>query len=351
MSAAAGCEEDPTRPDPPPPPPSISLETYAEANSPATRLPNNDVYDIFVDSQKRVWFSTDSGVAMKDGASNMVVFDDQSTQGDIANRKIREVMEFKNKIFVGTWGGGVSVYDGNSWQQLPIKEGPTQGVVDGQITALAPDPNNRDIWIATVAGLTRYRDEAAIPMLSRFNQFSSLLGPEGDARNLTDVFVRTDPTRGKEVWLAKLIDGITVIRFTDPTTSVHYKPSNSAIPSRNCTGIAFDEVKGLFWASFGDRGVASVDVNAAIWKNLSRVDGFESDLMSSVAVRGNGDIWLGTQTGVSRLRDDGNGNVTVTNFVAGSGLPDARVRKVYVDPDDNVWLAFVEGGAAKVLNP
>jgi ligand-binding sensor domain-containing protein len=349
VSAVVGCEEDTTRPEAPPPPPPISLQTYALSNDASTRLPDNDVYDIYVDSQDRIWFATEAGVAMKDGASDMVVFDDQSTNGDIANRKTRAVIEYHSKIFLGTWGGGVSVYNGTKWLQLPVKAGSAQGVVDGQVTALAPDPNGRDIWIATVAGVTRYRDEA-IPMLNRFAQFSSFLGPEGDAWNLTDVFVRVDPIRGKEIWLAKLIDGITVIRFS-PTKAVQYKPSNSAIPSVNCTGVAFDTMNGLFWASFGNKGIASVDVNAAIWKNLTRVDGFGSDLVSSIAVRSNGDVWAGTQTGVSRLHDDGAGNVTVTNFVAGSGLPDGRVRKVYIDPQDNVWLAFVEGGAAKVLNP
>ena len=129
----------------------------------------------------------------------------------------------------------------------------------------------------------------------------------------------------------------------------------------NCTGVAFDPVDTLFWTSFGDQCIASVDVDAAIWHRFSRVDGFDSDLVSSIAVRKNGDfgdVWVGSQTGVSRIHPDGigkdafeNGPITITNFVAGSGLPDARVRKVYVDQHDNVWLAFVEGGAAKVLSP
>ena len=72
-----------------------------------------------------------------------------------------------------------------------------------------------------------------------------------------------------------------------------------------------------------------------------------SDLASSVASRTNGDIWLGSQSGVSRL------SVTrkVTNFTRGSGLPDERIRSVYIDPQERVWLAFVGAGAGRVIQP
>jgi len=38
----------------------------------------------------------------------------------------------------------------------------------------------------------------------------------------------------------------------------------------------------------------------------------------------------------------------MVNYTDGSGLPNMRVRKVVVDKNNNVWLGFVERGAARV---
>lgn len=349
VASAQSCEDSATRPDPPDPPPQLKLEIFEETADPTPRtLPDNDVYDIKVGPSGNLWIATDQGVARIDAnrASNAVYYDDFN---GIPNRKTRSLLVFRSNVYVGTWGGGVAIFNGTDWDPLPIRTGSANnGVIDGQITCMAPDVvNPMFMWIGTVAGMTRYEDNTSKPMNNRFTQFSNRLDDRPNNllpqwRDITSMFVRQDPVRGKELWVSRRTDGIIVVRFPGET---RYRPGNSAIPSALCNGVVYDAVSDKFWSVFSDKGIASIDIPNSLWRNYTREDGLENDLGSSIAVRSNGDMWIGTQGGVSLRKADG----TIVNFVKGSGLPDARVRKVYVHAaTGNVYLGFVEGGAALI---
>ena len=97
-------------------------------------------------------------------------------------------------------------------------------------------------------------------------------------------------------------------------------------------------------------GIASLDVDARIWTHYTTAQGLVSNLASAVAVNRagspwpEGTLWVATQNGVTKRAPDG----TLVNYAEGSGLPNLRSRKVVVDKNNNVWLAFVESGAARV---
>ena len=129
----AGCNDSVTDVPPPPEPPQLKLDTFGLHHAKDHRLPDNDVFDVFVDSQDRVWIATDQGVAMKEVGADVVTFDDFD---GIPNRKCRTLIGRGNKVFVGTWGGGIAYWDGNPmWTALPIKEGNTQGIIDAMAEA------------------------------------------------------------------------------------------------------------------------------------------------------------------------------------------------------------------------
>ncbi|MEJ2722674.1 MAG: hypothetical protein P8181_16280, partial [bacterium] len=58
-----------------------------------------------------------------------------------------------------------------------------------------------------------------------------------------------------------------------------------------------------------------------------------------------GTMWYASQAGLSRISPN---RENITNYIEGSGMPSINVRKVYVDPNDQVWAAFVEAGAIRI---
>lgn len=57
-----------------------------------------------------------------------------------------------NRVWVGNLNHGVSVYNGRTWKNYGVTEGP-QGE---RVFSIAVDPSGSDVWMATNAGLTRY---------------------------------------------------------------------------------------------------------------------------------------------------------------------------------------------------
>jgi hypothetical protein len=224
-------------------------------------------------------------------------------------------------------------------------------VVDENVFDVAADDTS--LWIATVNGVSQYVDDDTRPMAARFHQHSNRLGKRVGDLVVTSVVVDKSAA---EVWLSKLPGvnepggGITVLTVPDPFPGddtmgeIQFRPENTGIPDKRVSEVAIDPTTGFFWASFSDVGLGSVDAGGSVWRHFTTVDGFFSDLAQSVAVKSNGDVWVGTLKGVSRMRVGGG----ITNFTAGSGLPSERVRKVYVDNQDRVWLAFTGAGAGRV---
>jgi hypothetical protein len=165
----AACE-DTTKPPPPPPPPGIDVEahyTKTFQGSAQTGLQSEDVYHVHVSTDNMVWIGNQAGLAVYDGFGTTVRslgFDQNGvvigtepkpTQG-LPNPKVRTMIEVNGKIYVGTWGGGIGVYDiaagpEQDWQVIDESD----GLVNNLVSDIELDPDGTLI-IATNGGISKY---------------------------------------------------------------------------------------------------------------------------------------------------------------------------------------------------
>jgi ligand-binding sensor domain-containing protein len=185
-------------------------------------LVNEWVYGIDVDSQGRVWFGTEGGVSMydgktwkawshKDGLGGPNPDGLPSSPNTGLGTRMRHNLDTRvegglsynpsyvlclmvapdGTIWAGTWGGGVSKFDGKSWTNITKKDGLSgnmvysmardakgvfwfgtdngvsrydgktwrkitraEGLLDSAVYAIAPAPNG-DIWVGTRRGVSR----------------------------------------------------------------------------------------------------------------------------------------------------------------------------------------------------
>ena len=145
-------------------------------------LVNEWVYGIVVDKAGRVWFGTEGGASMFDGKTwkawkhrdglgapkeaNLPT----GTNTDLGTRTRHDLnaqagtMEtfYPNYVFsmhaapdgavwAGTWGGGVSRFDGKQWRNYTVKDGLAGNIV----YAIAQDEQGV-MWFGTENGVTRY---------------------------------------------------------------------------------------------------------------------------------------------------------------------------------------------------
>lgn len=349
-----GCDEE-TTVQPPPQPPQITLQRI-------TGMANDDVFDVFVDSQSRLWVSTEAGVYMF--PSSQGPFPDPAdatkvkwfTDRDgIPNLRCRGVNELNGKVFVGTWGGGIGIYsDGPRWEAVR----PADGLLNGRVFELAPDDTS--MWLATVDGVGQYLDNGAPDVRDRLVDRTDIFGA-GKFSSITVVTGVGGNSDSGEVWVSVEIGedvGVPVpggIKFLGLPGAVFqsFQRETSGIPSDDVAEVVYDPTRNLVWSAHPGNGVATVDLGARTWRTYTTGDGLVSDLAGSVAVNRlgtqwpAGTVWIATQAGLTKMEPGGN----MVNYAWGSGLPTLRVRRVVVDRNDDVWLCLVDRGAAKVVPP
>ncbi|MDH5324614.1 MAG: regulator [Gammaproteobacteria bacterium] len=147
-----------------------------------TELVNEWVYGLDVDSKDRVWIGTEGGINRFDGktwavwthkdglgAANKdnLPLSDNTGLGTRARHDLNVTAQgmptynpnyvfslavAKNDVvWAGTWGGGVSRFDGKQWQNFTKEQG-----VAGNIIYSVAEGNGGDMWFGTNEGLSRY---------------------------------------------------------------------------------------------------------------------------------------------------------------------------------------------------
>lgn len=149
-------------------------------------LVNEWVYAISVDSKKRVWFGTEGGISRFDGqnwnswthadglgaanAGNLPV----SINTGLGTRKRHDlgiltggqptynpnyvfsmVITPDDTVWAGTWGGGVTRFDGQTWKNFTIADG-----LPGDIIYSLVQDQEGAIWAGTNNGVARYKNGA-----------------------------------------------------------------------------------------------------------------------------------------------------------------------------------------------
>ena len=160
---------------------SVDLET-TEFRTYVRELVNEWVYAIDIDSQDRVWFGTEGGITLFDnkewrhwthadglGAANV---DDQpaSPNTGLGTRSRHDlgvllqgketynpnyvfslVIDDSDRVWAGTWGGGVGVYDGKQWRNYTSRDG-----LAGNIVYSIAIANDGVYWFGTNHGVSRF---------------------------------------------------------------------------------------------------------------------------------------------------------------------------------------------------
>lgn len=146
-------------------------------------LVNEWVYGIAVDKQDHVWFGTEGGVSMFDGSTwrswshkdglgapnkNKLAPSPNTGLGTRSRHDLSmlsgggEMTYNPNYVFAlqvtsdqsiwaGTWGGGVSRFNGKYWKNYTTKEG-----LAGDIVYSIAQESNGVLWFGTNGGLSRY---------------------------------------------------------------------------------------------------------------------------------------------------------------------------------------------------
>jgi len=118
-------------------------------------LSQSSVYSIAQDKKGFLWFATQDGLNRYDGYNFNVFRADISNPNSITNSDLRYIFQDnQGKIWVGTWGGGLSCYDPVTNKFSRYKNSPSNAnTLSNNFVYAALQTNNDLIWVGTDDGI------------------------------------------------------------------------------------------------------------------------------------------------------------------------------------------------------
>ncbi len=223
----------------------------------------------------------------------------------------------RGKIWIGTHGGGVSIFNGKTFKTITSKN----GLIHNSIWAISEDSNG-NIWFGSFGGgLTKYDGIS----------FKSYTTDDGLANNT--VWQIFDDGEGK-IWIGTFGGGVSIYdgETFETLTEENGLPSN----------IVWDIIKdreGNMW--FGtENGVSKFDGNSFL--NYSEKDGLVHNVVRGIVEDRLGNFWFATFGGGASYFD----GQKFTNYTVKEGLSHNVIRDLIEDSNGNIWFATHGGGAS-----
>ncbi|MBT3342866.1 MAG: hypothetical protein HN712_09160 [Gemmatimonadetes bacterium] len=275
---------------------------------------------------------------------------DRST-GMPNNELVALTTDQAGRVWVGSWGAGISVRGGGTWQQVNEKNSALQGIGSkGDFVAIGDLATDADgnVWVVNVAVGVAVID--GYPQRNGFIFRQTDLGqPAGlDLYRLAFSPDGLKALASRTHGLVLLDDGGTPFTGGDDQFIVVNRAVDPRLSSNWAVDILVDE-DGTYWLATNsglnaivgslDRDRGDFDIDS--WRVYNTFDGLPSDEINVVELDGNGHLWVGTNGGLSRIDD---GEVAFTLTASNSGLIHDRITGLLFDPDTNeLWIGTFDG--------
>ena len=328
---------------------------------------NRNVKSIFADGNF-VWIGTSGGVIRYDTVADKYKVFNNHIPGILSNG-VFHVSKLGKRIVVGTYGGGLSVYDPkvNKWHNINIPDG-----LADQFVYDVRQARNGDVWIATWSGVNHVKDgdldnPGKWETYTVENTNGGLPNPWvyglGEGKDGTMWFAT-------EYGLARFKDGKwrhwqhsdglgadyaevkDAIQFTsDPSLASSHHAQQKAEQGLQGVDVAYNpnyiismvvDNDGVVWCGTWGAGLARFDGNT--WRNFTTKDGLPGNHIFMLYKDTKGRVWAGTSRGLARLNDDGK---TFSVVTTAQGLFADNVFSMADAPDGSVWIGSF-GGVARI---
>ena len=273
-------------------------------------LVNNRIQSISKDESGNLWIGTEEGASYFSGKE----FVNYSVDEGLANNIIYAThYDREGNIWFGTFGGGISLFLGNHLKNYTIE----QGLPNNVVTSIAEDQSGSH-WITTYGGgISRLQNE----------QFTNFSANEG----LVDDKVYTVQRDQQNRLLIGTRWGLSIYnngRFSNyDETEMPYRKIRAILEPRNDTGL---------W--LGTYGEGIMNYQDGEFQQFTEDDGLANNTVLSFEETPDGNIWIATYGGVSRLEDG-----EFTNYTIQDGLPNNGVLDILLDSKGRLWFATFGG--------
>jgi len=327
------------------------------------RVGNSNVKSIYIDG-KDVWIGTSGGVIRYNTATDDFRFFDQ--KDGLLSKGIFNIGKLDGRIVVGTYGGGMSLFDkaSNRWENYNVPNGLADAFVYKVLKA-----SNGDTWIATWSGANRilggdlndrskwevYTVENTKGGLPNDWVYSLAEGKDGEMWFATE----GGPARFKngkwQHWKVgapyeKIKNdpkfGVDPAKFSEHHAQqaremgLEGKSGAGAYNPNYIVSMVVDN-DGVVWCGTWGGGLARFD--GKNWRNYTMSDGLPGNLIFMLNRDPSGKLWIGTNNGIAVLEGDKVEAKKLKLITTKDGLFSNTVFSMSTGEDGSKWLGSFGG--------
>jgi ligand-binding sensor domain-containing protein len=279
--------------------------------------------------------------------------------GPSSNRFVSVAVGARGILWAGTGasnGEGAMRYDGTRWTSYTAQLYPELRINDIHKVSIGA---NNSAWLSSWGSGTALVDEAG-RVRRTFNTDNNDLPPslDGVAGFVVANGVATD--RYGVAWITNRTagDSTAVVRFRPDSTIDHGVRLSMRDPDIAFTDVVIDFNNTKWFANYSrfenasrpgllyyNEGLA-VSGSSGGWGRVTAADGLTSDAVWSVAVDRQGEVWVGSEQGISILFDP---LYPKQRMAVYHPLRDQIIQAIAVDALNNKWIGTKQGAA--VLSP
>jgi ligand-binding sensor domain-containing protein len=281
------------------------------------------VKDIYADGNL-MWVGTSGGVIRYDTSTDQFKLFD--TKSGLLSNGVFHVSKLDGRIVVGTYGGGMSIYDekADKWETYNVPEGLGDAFVYDVLKT-----STGDLWIATWSGVNRVRG-GALKERAQW-ELHTVDSTKGGLPN--DWVYGLAEGRNGDIWLATE-GGLALYRAGKWQNWNHAKG----------LGAPYDTVKTDLQFKNDPAKVSSHHAKQKQEMGLENVDtAYNPNYIVSLAVDRDGIVWAGTWGG-GLARFDGK---AWRNYTVRDGLPGNHVFMQHIDASGVHWIGTNDGLARR----
>lgn len=312
---------------------------------------------LYVDESNRLWVGTDGGglcVYDKTTSTWTRHTHDPGDSTSLSDNAVTAIAQGKDgALWVGTQRGGLNrfVPETGKWEQYTHNPDDPGSLSDNWICSILED-RDEILWIGTKKGGLNKLDKAA----SKFNHYTY---DPNDAQSIggDEVWSLHEDHSGG-IWTSRLVSSSSGLdRFDKETgtfTRFAHDPSDPATVGSNAITRVFQDPRTkIIWVINHDGRIDKNDRNASRFRHwpggLNHSQSLSGRLILPILQDNENIVWVGTMAGGLNRIDRITGNITrySPNPHDPSSIPRARVTALHKDSAGDLWIGFWDGILAR----
>jgi len=295
-------------------------------------LPATRTSKLAEDRDGFLWVGTRDGLARYDGSGFRVWRHDSAKPESLSGNSVSALyVDRANRVWVSADDGGVNLLDNarDGFRHFH-HDADVASLADNDVWAIAQDSGDDTMWFGTAStGLDHQLANG---------RFAHLRHDDADANSVSSDTVLSlyFDARGR-LWIGtdKGVD----LRERDGTFRHVDFAATATLQARS---ISAEKDGSVLLGS--DQGVWRIDTDLHARQELSST----LPSLSTFATQrdAQGDLWIGTKLGLSRLQSDGTLATYAPNPALAGSLPGNRVFDMLRDHENGLWFALTDGGLA-----